>query len=452
MTEQNLFYLTLVWLLVVFFIATFGRVKKDMPSVNLPLLYVFTLTINHWLGAFIHTLPYYTTDAYEVVYSGFVQAVIGIVSFGVGGFFLAPALMHIFKIFQPKDRAFIPHPRLAETYLTTGIVFAIVLAPVLLRVPSIRTLAYSGWSLSIIGICLSCWQSWQKKKDWRLVLWIGVACVFPFVSVVFQGFLGFGTMALLVVLFFIASFYRPRIRLVIGGLFFFYIGLSVFVTYMRDRADIREVVWYESADVSTRVDTLSNTMGDFEWFSLSDYEHLRRINLRMNQNYLVGRAIEFIDSGKGFAHGSTFLEAAIGIIPRLLWPDKPVTAGSGDIVSDYTGIYFAEGTSVGVGQVMEFYINFGTAGVIVGFLLLGLIIRLFDVSAGHALIRGDYQRFIFWFLPGLGLLQAAGSMVEVVQSVTSAFIFCFIINNYVLKHFTGKRFSLKALLKLLRER
>ncbi len=47
-------------------------------------------------------------------------------------------------------------------------------------------------------------------------------------------------------------------------------------------------------------------------------------------------------------------------IPRALWPNKPVVGGSGDLVSTYTGIRFADGTSVGIGQVLESFVNFGT--------------------------------------------------------------------------------------------
>ena len=48
--------------------------------------------------------------------------------------------------------------------------------------------------------------------------------------------------------------------------------------------------------------------------------------------------------------------------------------GGGTIVQDFTGIEFADGTSVGAGQVLEFYVNFGTWGVIGGFLLFGWLI------------------------------------------------------------------------------
>ena len=56
---------------------------------------------------------------------------------------------------------------------------------------------------------------------------------------------------------------------------------------MRDRSDIREVVWGgESA--TARIARLEDTFLDFELFDIHNVDHLQRVDLRLNQNYLVG--------------------------------------------------------------------------------------------------------------------------------------------------------------------
>ena len=76
-----------------------------------------------------------------------------------------------------------------------------------------------------------------------------------------------------------------------------------------------------------------------------------------------------------FAYGGTV--PLWGFVPRALWPDKPAVGGGGSLVSEYTGIPFGEGTSVGAGQVLELYVNFGIPGVLAGFTGLGfLLMRL----------------------------------------------------------------------------
>ncbi len=74
-----------------------------------------------------------------------------------------------------------------------------------------------------------------------------------------------------------------------------------------------------------------------------------------------------------------------------------------------TGLRFAAGTSVGAGQALEFYVNFGWAGVVIGFVLLGLVLGALDAGLGTGLSQGDGRRVLTAALPGLALLQLAGT-------------------------------------------
>jgi hypothetical protein len=128
---------------------------------------------------------------------------------------------------------------------------------------------------------------------------------------------------------------------------------------------------------------------------------------------------------------------ALGLIPRFLWPEKPPVGGGGDVVSHFTGMQFAENTSVGVGQVMEFYVNFGTEGVIIGFLCAGWIIGKLDLRAMECLNRGDQKGFLIWFLICLSMINPGGNLLEVVVTTASAAVtangLCFILNRYFLQ-------------------
>ena len=130
-----------------------------------------------------------------------------------------------------------------------------------------------------------------------------------------------------------------------------------------------------------------------------------------------------LDLGEvNFARGETFRQAAISVVPRILWPSKPVTAGSPDIVSYFTGVPFAAGTSVGVGQVMEGYINYGTPGVVVLFVIFGTALGVIDVRAARKLRDGDTLAFMVWFVPGIALLQPGGSLVDVGATTAASIV------------------------------
>jgi hypothetical protein len=266
--------------------------------------------------------------------------------------------------------------------------------------------------------------------------------MFPVITVVKDGFLGFGIAAVFIILGFVISFYRPRWKVAVGGVLAIYMGLSLFVTYLRDRTEFREALWQEKVSYSERFGKMFNTIRTFEFFDIHNASHLERLDQRLNQNILVGQAVQYLNNENvAYARGSTLWEALISVVPRIIWPSKPVTAGSGDYVSDYTGIVFAEGTSVGMGQVFEFFINFGRKGVIVGFFILGSILGFLDKGAGYRLALDDWKGCVFWFLPGVALLQTSGSLVEVFSTFTASIVFCFLVNKYVVPRMSGRAIS-----------
>jgi hypothetical protein len=151
----------------------------------------------------------------------------------------------------------------------------------------------------------------------------------------------------------------------------------------------------------------------------------------LNQNQLVGTAVVWLGEGNvAFANGGTLFDAVAAVVPRALWPGKPTTAGSGDIVSTYTGIDFAYGTSVGVGQVMELYINFGTLGVIIGFVIIGAFVAVVDRRSAAYLARGDIRNFTLWYMPGLSLLQIGGSLSEVTATAAASWALVHIVSKF----------------------
>ena len=142
---------------------------------------------------------------------------------------------------------------------------------------------------------------------------------------------------------------------------------------------------------------------------------------RLNQNYLVGVGVMRHREGAAeLLYGATVPVWAF--IPRAIWPDKPSVGGGGDLVSQFTGIIFAEGTSVGAGQVLEFYMNFGMAGVLAGFAVLGFILMRLDQGVMRALAMGNIHGMVQRALPGLALLQPLGSLLEMLVAVVSAII------------------------------
>jgi hypothetical protein len=199
---------------------------------------------------------------------------------------------------------------------------------------------------------------------------------------------------------------------------------------MRDRDDLRSIVWSGSS-LGERVASIRESAAQFEWFSLQDPEHLLRIDRRLNQNYLVGAAVVRVEADQvELAHGATFVDAIYALLPRALWPEKQIAAGSGDLVSTYTGFRFARHTSVGIGQVLECYVNFGTLGVLICFLLLGAATTFVDGIALRALWAGNIRQFTMWYVPGIALLNLGGSFVEATSTAAAGLIMATLVGAW----------------------
>lgn len=440
--HSALLLFTILWVLVAPLIMLL-RWKSQNEGVGLTLAYLLHLSMLHFPGAAIYLLPWYSYRNASTVIDGFGESLIALVSFGVGSIIVAPGLRQLFKLDVAKGISRAPDARLPQLYIWVGFISYFVLSPLLGGIPTVAALISAGWNLTVVGIGLACWKAMRLNKTKDLRRWLLCAMALPFFTIVSQGFLGYGVVALLAIFSLIATFYRRRVKLIVITVFVAYLGLSFYCAYMRDRIMIREVVW-GGGGVVARVESVVGTLGSVEWFNPYNTNQLRLIDERLNQNFLVGASMQYLASGaRGFANGATLYQAMLALVPRFIWWGKPMVAGGMGIVSEYTGIFFLESTSVGIGQVMEFYINFGTLGVIFGFLILGGVIGAVDTIARHRLLGGDLHGFALWYLPGLSFLQVGGSLVEVASSFGAAVVTASLVNR-ILRRWRGSRLKVSV--------
>lgn len=424
---------TWAWLLLAVAVALFVRHWRDRAGVGVLLTFVVSFSVLHWLAAALYILPWYNNVGADLVADGLREATVAMFAVAIGAEIMSVVLTrrasHAPAGARVDETAI--DSRAVNLYLGAGALLYVGVFPFASSLPSVQALLATGSTVIVAALGLKCWDAWRSGRHSTLVGWLALTLLLPLITVVTQGFLGYGFAASVTVLALVASFYRPRWRVVLVALGLAYLGLSIYVTYMRDRNEIRAVVW-GGAGLGDRTDRLTATISGIEWFDIHDTTHLARIDDRLNQDYLVGAAIAHLESGRvPFAKGGTLIDAVLGIIPRALWPNKPNVGGSGDIVATYTGIRFAEGTSVGVGELMEFYINFGTTGVAIGFLFIGALLVLVDRSAFGALERGDIKHFAMWYVSGLSLLQVGGSLVEVTSTAAAGLLMAVMLNQVV---------------------
>jgi hypothetical protein len=398
--------------------------RRGTPGGFLVYTYLLGVITSHWFGALAHASPWSTfADSTDTII-GFRYSSYALIAL-VAGTMLIERFRSVrwprFEIAHQRSEL-VDLQRIAlKLFLPIGIGSWIATFTPLASLPSADAVLSVGKQCLLLGVCFLCWSTWHLGQKRRFTMFLLLSGMLPIVTVISSGFIGYGIVMVTTVLAFVAAFYRPRWRLLVGLVLILYGGVSLWVTYAARRNDIRASVWGGESAVST-LNKLITTLSEFEPFDLTNPVHLESVDSRLNQNMLVGAAVRTTPALVPFRNGETVYAAVAAVIPRAIWPDKPAVGGSGTYVSEHTLIGFAEGTSVGMGQVFELYINFGTTGVVVGFILLGALLRYLDVRLAEALMRNDWQTVMYVFLIGSGLLLTGGSLTEVAVCASAGWV------------------------------
>jgi hypothetical protein len=404
--------------------------RRRRLSLGLPIAYLFSLLLIHVPGAFAHIAGRDFLLNSDLVELAMRFTAIGSICF-VAGVWLASRSAPRVSFCPDVDR-----PHFWWFCLIGGWACIYGLSP-LYEIPSVSAAVEKGGGIWMLGVMLGLRTACQRADLKRMGIWIGALMVYPVLMLLLGGFLSYGSAAIIIVCSALTVSTRSYWRVAVGIAVFGFLSLSIFVTYFQHRQNIREQVW-GGRPLEARIDSVIDTVKDFELLDPSNRAHLIALDKRLNQNYFVGLAARRIQEGQvDYLEGESVLEGLQALVPRAFWPEKPVYAGSPQIVSKMTGLALSPDTSFGVGNVMEFQINFGIPGVIVGFFVLGWLIGTLDLKAAVAEGRGDLGTVILFFLPGVALINPAGSLVEIFSGSAAALVGAFVWN------FIWKRFVIR---------
>jgi hypothetical protein len=393
--------------------------RSDRISLGLPLAYLGGLLLDHLPGAFAHIVHPRALPRDDAVVIGIQFAAIGCVCF-VAGVWGARAMTRAPRQYVLEDRG-----RFALFCLIGGWIFVYGLSPIG-RFPSLGALIDKGGAIWILGTLLGLRGAFESKEPTKIGLWTAGLLVYPILGLVLGGFLGSGSAAMIVACSVLAISARSYGRAVAGVALAIVVGLNIFVNYFEHRTDIRNQVW-GGASLEQKIHSVSEVFTNFHEISPENPKDMDALDERLNQNFFVGVAAQRLhDHETDYLYGGSLLDGVLSVIPRAFWPDKPIEAGSGRLVAEATGLQLSETTSWGVGNVLEFYINFGMPGLVSGFLLLGWLLGRLDFLAASAERRGDFEATIGIFLPAVALIQPGGSVVEMMGGAAAALAAAFV--------------------------
>jgi hypothetical protein len=404
--------------------------RRNKVSLGLPIAYLFSLLLIHVPGAFAHLVGRDLLLNSDLTEIGMRFVALGAMCFVVGVWWARSSSLKT-PIVREADRH-----RFWWFCLLGGWSLIYGLSP-LFRFPSVSAAVDKGGGIWMLGVMLGLRAACQRGDLKRMAIWLGALVVYPVLMLLLGGFLSYGAASIIVVCSALTISTGSQWRVAAGIAVFVFLSLSIFVNYFQHREHIRNQVW-GGAPIEARINSVVDTVRDFEWLDPTNRQQLSALDSRLNQNYFVGLAARRIEQGQAdYLKGDSVWEGLIAMVPRALWPEKPVYAGSPHIVAKMTGLRLSPTTSFGVGNVMEFQINFGIPGVVIGFFLLGWLIGMLDLKAAVAEGRGDLGRVILFFLPCVALIQPNGSLVDLFSGSAAALVGA-LLWNPIWKHFAKK--------------
>lgn len=389
--------------------------RRNRVSLGIPVAYLFLLLLIHVPGAIAHVVGNDILGNADLTELGMRFAAIGTICFGLGVWLARLPKVEVTEYRSANREYFWIFCLIAGWIFTYGL-------SSLHSIPSLGAAVDKGGAVWMLGVMLGLRAAVLRSDSKWIGIWLAALMVYPVLMLLLGGFVSYGTTAIIIVLSVLTISIRGHWRVAAGIIVVAVFGFNLFLSYFQNRDQIRDAVW-GGLPLEDRIDVSMNMFRDFEWFDPSDERQLISLDLRLNQNYFAGLAAERIRNGEvNYLYGRSVWEGLLSLVPRILWPDKPVFAGSPHIVAEMTGLILSETTSWGVGNVMEFYINFGIPGVVVGFLILGWLLGTLDRKAALAEADGDFGRLFLFFLPAVAMIQPNGSLVELVGGSAAALV------------------------------
>jgi hypothetical protein len=391
------------------FIWQLWMLRTDRMSLGFPVAYLLSMFVQYLPGTFVDWAAGPSLDSLYYVEIGMRFTAIAVVCFVVGVWLARQSPTTAPSVPVTPD-----HRKFWLFCLFGGLFTNFIVHRFVADVPTIGTAVIMSGGIWMFGSMMGLRDATLRQDAKATMMWLSALAVFPVITLVNGGFLSFGAQAVIIVVCAL-TITTPRLwRVLAAALIVAYVGLTVFVNYFQARDNIREAAWH-GGGIEQRIDASMEIVKNFQLFDPTDIFVQYALDLRLNRNYFVGLAAERIEHKEvDYLYGKTVWEAAISLVPRALWPGKPVLGGGGNLAADMTGLQLSEKASWGVGSVMEFQINFGTPGVIIGFLLLGWLIGTLDRKAAIANASGELPKAILYFLPAIPLMQPLDSLAEMV--------------------------------------
>ncbi|HWP37039.1 MAG TPA: hypothetical protein VNL18_05730, partial [Gemmatimonadales bacterium] len=247
-----------------------------------------------------------------------------------------------------------------------------------------------------------------RSRTGRLFLWV-VLVPLRFVLGVTSGatYQGLSVMAVLML-----TYATTRRRVPVAWIV---VGVSLFVVLRTIQVPFRDLTWQEGRSAigvfergSVMAEISLRAIGQEDFLETAWQVGLSRISHLMTLAEVVGLTPEYVP----FWGGETYRPIIWKLVPRLIYPDKPMETTGQEFGHRY-GFLAADDfvTSYNLPQLVEFYANFGVLGVGFGMFFIGVFYRLVQAMFVHPRMGLGAAVAVLYLSTKLLLIESGLSLV-----------------------------------------
>ena len=201
--------------------------------------------------------------------------------------------------------------------------------------------------------------------------------LFVFIQIAAGSILGAMLIDFIIFALFFAMFFSLRYKITNKLKYTFFVIAFVFLSvYQGIKAEYREVVWKQELSTDQKVALLGSLM-NAETFTaafsadLKNNESLIQTMHRLNQGWQTSKVYDHVPEKVEYQNGKEFINDVMSsFLPRLFWLNKRVV-NDYKRFNYYTGYSLNKDTSMSMGVIGDFYINFGVIGTVIALFLFG---------------------------------------------------------------------------------
>ena len=164
------------------------------------------------------------------------------------------------------------------------------------------------------------------------------------------------------------------------------------VYFFAGKGEYREKVWFDGAPETQQMSATSKALfwveqaAEFWQDTLSGARTFTEATSSATERGDFIHQVAHINSMTPavipYQYGETYSYFAVAFIPRILWPNKPLTGNANSFFAVAYGISTEEGvktSTFGVSLLGEAFINFGWFGVVLVMMFQGIVLRVLSI-------------------------------------------------------------------------